>query len=178
MNVVILFSLFLLTPSSFSCSDIVTFSSDDFTITGPCPHSTVIAPVRSTVQYRCDYEDTTALTYLPYWHIAGLSGTPFIQGEGDEQNVTIVSETTATGSAIITIPILEQYLNNTLNIQCGLCSGPVCYDSNKPTINRLCENIISTTIVELVTFGECINIFILNNYYLPYTVRSTMSSQL
>ena len=155
MNIVS-FSLFLLIPSSFSCSDIVTFNSPDFTITGPCPDSTVIAPVGSTVHYRCDYEDRTHRFNIPYWHIAGLSDTPFLLGEGNKHSVTIVSVIAATGNTIITIPIMEQYLNNTLNIQCGLCSLGVCISAD-----RLSENIISNITVQLVTFSKCKNYLIL-----------------
>ena len=172
MNIV-LFSLFLLARSSFSCSDTVTFSSPDFTIKGPCPDSTVIAPVGSTVHYRCDYEDRKSGVDLPYWHIAGLGATPFLLGEGNEHSVTIVSVITATGNTIITIPILEQYLNNTLNIRCGLCSAPVCYDSTKPTINILSENITSNSTVELVTFGECMLFYYYYYYYYYYYIHLT-----
>ena len=164
---IVLFSLFLLARSSFSCSDIVNFSSGDFTITGPCPNSTVIAPVGSTVQYICDYEDRTGLINVPYWHIAGLSGTPFLHGEGTDHSIEI-SGLSVGAYTDITISILEQYLNNTLTIQCGLCSAAlVCYDFIKPKINRLSENIISTTTVELVTFGECMNYLIIIIFISP-----------
>ena len=152
---IVLFSLFLLARSSFSCSDIVNFSSGDFTITGPCPNSTVIAPVGSTVQYICDYEDRTGLINVPYWHIAGLSGTPFLHGEGTDHSIEI-SELSVGAYTDITISILEQYLNNTLTIQCGLCSFGVCGGAD-----RLSENIISNITVELVTFSKCINYLIL-----------------
>ena len=139
-----------------NCTGPVTFNSININIKGPCPDSTVIAPVGSTVQYRCDYEDGTEENLAPYWHIAGLSGTPFIQGTpGHGEHNIKISKISAGFYTIITIPILEQYLNNTLNIQCGLCSVPsVCYDSTKPTINRLRENITSS-MVELITFGKC-----------------------
>ncbi len=145
----ILLSLLILARSSFPCS--VTFNSTEFTITGPCPNDTVIAPVGSTVQYRCDYVDMKGGLDVPYWHIAELSGTPFLEEQGTvDHNLTIEDVISATGYTIIEIPVKEQYLNNTLNIQCGLCSGPVCYN---PNLNILSERIISTTVIELVTFG-------------------------
>ncbi len=69
----------------------VTLNSTDFTITGPCPN-TVIAPVGSTVQYTCEYVDNSPLIYttlldIPYWHIAELSGTPFLQGDGADHGI-------------------------------------------------------------------------------------------
>ena len=142
---------------SIPCSDTVTFNSTDFTITGPCPNDTVIAPVGSTVQYTCAYVDRTPLSDILYWHIAELSGTPFLQGEGGAHGIVIgVSASTSsinwitTSYTLIDIPVKEQYLNNTLTIQCGLCSGPVCYGTN---VNRQSENITSSTVIELVTFG-------------------------
>ena len=141
---------------SIPCSDTATFSSTDFTITGPCPNDAVIALVGSTVQYTCEYVDRTALTDIPYWNIAELIGTPFLPGEGGAHGIVISGSASSsngitTGSTIISIPVKEQYLNNTLNIQCGLCSVPDgCYGTN---VNRLSENITSTTVIELVTFG-------------------------
>ena len=128
----------------------VTFNSTEFTITGPCPNDTVIAPVGSTVQYTCEYVDNSPLIYTSYWHIAELSGTPFLKRDGGDHNLTIMSVFSAIGSTNISIPVKEQYLNNTLTIQCGLCSVPVCYGTD---VNRLSENITSTTVIELVTFG-------------------------
>ncbi len=111
---------------------------------------TVIAPVESTVQYTCEYVDMKGGLDVPYWYIAELSDIPFLQGEGDDQNLTIKSVISETGYTIIRIPVKEQYLNNTLTrIQCGLCSAKdVCYN---PNVNRLSENIISSAVIELVT---------------------------
>ena len=94
------------------------------------------------------YEDRRAGTDLPYWHITELSGTPFIEGEGSEHDMTITSTTGVSGYTTLSIPVKEQYLNTTLDIQCGLCSGPVCYGGD-----RLSENIISTS-VKLVAFSK------------------------
>ena len=126
----------------------VTLNSTDFTITGPCPN-TVIAPVGSTVQYTCEYVDNSPLIYTSYWHIAELSGTPFLKRDGGDHNLTIMSVFSAIGSTNISILVKEQYLNNTLTIQCGLCSVPEgCNTSD----SRLSENIISS-VVQLVSFG-------------------------
>ncbi len=104
-----------------------------------------------TVHYRCDYKDWRHQgTDLPYWHITELSGTPFLNGEGSEHDITITSVINgASGSITLSIPVKEQYLNTTLDIQCGLCSGPVCYGGG----DRLSENIISTS-VKLVSVGK------------------------
>ncbi len=78
----------------------VTFNSTDFTITGPCPNDTVIAPVGSTVQYTCEYVDNSPLFHIPYWHIAELIGTPFLESEGGDHNLTtVVSSPTTTISS-------------------------------------------------------------------------------
>ena len=149
---VIVFSLSR--SDSLPCSGPVTFSSPDFTITGPCPDSEVIAPVGSTVQYRCDYEDIKSVFYRPYWHIAELSGTPFVLGWGTNYSFGIAGSTSTsdnsvtTGNTIITIPLQEQYLNNTLNIRCGLCF--MCNSQ----IEIFQENITSSIVVELITFGS------------------------
>ncbi len=154
---VVLLILYLLIHYTVSipCSNTTTFNSTDFTITGPCPDDTVIAPVGSTVQYTCKYVDMKGGNDLPYWHITELSGSPFLQGAGDDHGIDIgggtsITDGITTGSTIIDIPVKEQYLNNTLTIQCGLCSGPVCYGTN---VNRQSENITSSTVIELVTFG-------------------------
>ncbi len=134
------------------CTDPVSFNSTQFTIRGPCPNDTVLlVPVGDTVQYRCDYEDRRPGTDLPYWHITQLSGTPFLEGEGSiEHDITTIALTDTTGTTL-DIPVKEKYLNATLDIQCGLCSGPVCYGAD-----RLSENITSTS-VKLVTFGELVS---------------------
>ncbi len=127
----------------------VTFNSTDSTITGPCPNDTVIAPVGSTVQYTCGYVDNSSLIYTSYWHIAELIGTPFLTRDGGDHNLTIMSVFSAIGSTNISILVKEQYLNNTLTIQCGLCSIPEgCNTSD----SRLSQNIISS-VVQLVSFG-------------------------
>ncbi len=131
------------------CTDPVSFSSTQFTIRGPCPNDTVLlVPVGDTVQYRCDYEDRRPGTDLPYWHTAQLSGTPFLLGEGSEHDITITNVIAASGSTTLSIPVKEQYLNTTLDIQCGLCSLSVCAGGD-----RLSENIISTS-VKLVSVGK------------------------
>ncbi len=103
--------------------------------------------------------DSTAQSNAPYWHIAELSGTPFLQGEGGDHGIDIsggtrVTDGITTGYTIISIPVKEQYLNNTLTIQCGLCSAKeVCYNTDA---NRLSENITSSItlgIIKLVSFG-------------------------
>ena len=131
------------------CTDPVSFNSTQFTIRGPCPNDTVLlVPVGDTVQYRCDYEDTSGDTYLPYWHITELDGIPFLNtNEGKDILITsiVFAEITIT---ILSIPVKEQYLNTTLDIQCGLCSGQVCFGGD-----RLSENIISTS-VKLVSVGK------------------------
>ena len=133
---------------SQSCTDPVSFNSPQFTIRGPCPNDTVLlVPVEDTVQYRCDYEDRRSGTDLSYWQITGLSGTPFTEGEGSEHDITIIELTDTTGTTL-SIPVKEQYLNTTLDIQCGLCSLSVCAGGD-----RLSENIISTS-VKLVTFSK------------------------
>ena len=87
-----------------------------------------------------------------YWHITGLSGTPFLQGEGSEHDITITSVVGSTGHTTVSIVVKEQYLNSTLDIQCGLCSvvfpDPVCGSAD-----RLSENITSTS-VKLVSVGN------------------------
>ena len=131
------------------CTDPVSFNSTQFTIRGPCPNDTVLlVPVGDTVHYRCDYEDRTPTVDLPYWHITELSGTPFLDGEGSEHDITITSNNAASGHTTLSIPVKEQYLNTTLDIQCGLCSLSVCVGGDK-----LSEGIISNSI-KLVTYSK------------------------
>ncbi len=144
--VVFVILLIVCCSQSQPCTDPVSFKSPQFTIRGPCPNDTVLlVPVGDTVHYRCDYEDRRDGLDLPYWHITQLFGTPFLDGEGSsDHDITI----TSTGSTTLSIPVKEQYLNTTLDIQCGLCSLLVCVGGD-----RLNEGIVSTS-VKLVTFSK------------------------
>ncbi len=137
----------------FPCtSPTVSFNLNKLRITGPCAIDTVLAPVGSTVQYTCGYEDRKVGSYSSYWHIAELSGTPFLEGGDHGIDISDSASSSSgikTGTTIVSIPVKEQYLNNTLSIQCGLCSVSVCYGTDA---NILSENIISAT-VNLVSFG-------------------------
>ena len=149
LRVIFVTLLIVCCSHSQPCTDPVSFNSTQFTIRGPCPNDTVLlVPVGDTVHYRCDYEDSSRLTNLPFWHITQLSDTPFILGEGNEHDITITSTTGVSGSTTLSIPVKEQYLKTTLDIQCGLCSLSVCVGGD-----RLSENITSTSI-QLVTFSE------------------------
>ena len=130
------------------CTDPVSFNSTQFTIRGPCPNDTVLlVPVGDTVYYRCDFEDRRSGPDLPYWHITQLSHSPFLEGQGSEHDITISLTDTLTGTTL-SIPVKEQYLNTTLDIQCGLCSFSVCGSGD-----RLSDSVISSS-VKLVTFGK------------------------
>ena len=149
LSVFLLF-LFLCSRSlTAPCSGPVTYNTSEFTIRGPCPNDEIIAPVGDTVQYRCDYEERATGVYLPYWHITELSGSPFLPDEQNDHQIIAVSITTSSteGYTTLSITVLEQYLNKSLSIQCGLCSGSICY-SNEP----LSENITSKP-VKLVAFS-------------------------
>ena len=147
---VVLFVLFVVCCShSQPCTDPVSFNSTQFTIRGPCPNDTVLlVPVGDTVHYRCDYEDRRSGIDLPYWHITQLmSGAPFQPDEQNDYDVTVAYDSVS-GSTTLSFPAKEQYLNTTLDIQCGLCSLSVCVGGD-----RLSENIISTSI-KLVSVGK------------------------
>ncbi len=142
----------VITPCTVPTVSFNIVEPNQFIITGPCPNN-ITAPVGSTVQYRCEYEDMNSGYDSPYWHIAELNGTPFLS-QLSYESVSIggsasSSNDITTGYTIIDIPVKEQYLNNTLNIQCGLCLGQVCLGNN---FNMLSKNIISS-IVRLVSFG-------------------------
>ena len=157
--IVFVILLIVCCSQSQPCIDPVSFNSTQFTIRGPCPNDTVLlVPVGDTVYYRCDYEDRKTGLDLPYWHITQLSGTPFILGEGSEHDISITNVIAASGSTTLSILVKEQYLNTTLDIQCGLCSGAVCFGGD-----RLSENITSTS-VKLVSVGKL-------NYEHNYTVQ-------
>ena len=133
------------------CTDLVSFNSTLFTIRGPCPNDTVLlVPVGDTVRYRCVYEDRSGDNYDIYWHIAGLDGSPFFYfNEGKDIKISSI----VIGGIRITILrilVKEQYLNTSLDIQCGLCSLSVCNNEGQ---DRLNENIISTS-VKLVSVGK------------------------
>ena len=118
-----------------TCYGPVTYNTSEFTIRGPCPNDVLIAPVGDTVQYRCDYETKASGLYLPYWHIAELSDSLFLPDEQYDHQL-IVDYSSDEGYTTLSITVLEQYLNKSLYIQCGLCSGSKCY-SNEP----LSENV-------------------------------------
>ena len=130
------------------CSGPVTYNTSEFTIRGPCPNDVLIAPVDDTVQYRCDYEINASGIYLPYWYITELSDSPFIGNEqSSEHKVAVEFSTSSTeGYTTLSITVLEQYLNKSLSIQCGLCSLSKCVSE------PLSENVTSQP-VKLVAFS-------------------------
>ncbi len=77
----------------------VTFNSTDFTITGPCPNHTVIVPVGSTVQYRCEYQSMVG--YMPYWYIPALNNIPFLQKSAAENNDVNISSDINSNNGIV-----------------------------------------------------------------------------
>ncbi len=129
----------------------VLVNSTEFNITGPCPNYTVLAPVGSTVQYRCDYMSTET-GYMPYWYIPALNKAPFLK-RSDHVGIIVISSASnnANGETIghttISLQIKKNYL---LTLQCGLtgvCSAISCIgdiDSENITSNQ----------VELVSFGK------------------------
>ena len=128
------------------------FLNGTFTITGPCP-SVIIAPVGKTVSYKCDYEDMRVGNDLAIWNISGFVDSPFLEGDGLKYGISITSQSQninniLMGDTTLDIEVREQYLMETVNIQCGLCSGSVCY-TNDP----LQENIISDPVI-LVAFSK------------------------
>ena len=136
------------------CSSPVAYY-DGFTINGPCPNHTLVAPVNSNVQYRCDYSINQGA--LTYWHIIQLSGSPFIIGEAEAPvNNIVINEfySNSKGYTIIKIPILQEYLNKTLSVQCGLCTFATCAN------NPLSENISSSDVL-IVAFSKGITILII-----------------
>ena len=103
------------------CTNLVSFNSTQFTIRGPCPNDTILlVPVGDTVQYRCDYEVRSGDSYFAYWHITELDETPFLNSnQGKEYSLSIGGIDGETGYTTLSIPVKEQYLNTTLDIQCG-----------------------------------------------------------
>ena len=143
---VFLFLLFLCSHSlTVPCSGPVTYNTTEFTIRGPCPNDVLIAPVGDTVQYRCDYEEKATGFYIPYWHITGLLGSPFSPDEQNDHQI-IVDFSSVEEYTTLSITVLEQYLNKSLSIQCGLCSITKC--GSEP----LSEN-ISSKPVKLAAFS-------------------------
>ena len=145
---VILLLLFLYSRSlTVPCSGPVTYDTTEFTIRGPCPNDVLIAHVNDTVQYRCDYEEKASGFYLPYWQITELSGSPFLPDEQNDHQLIVYFSSTEEYTTL-NITALQQYLNKSLSIQCGLCSGSKCY-----TDEALSENITSKP-VKLVAFSQ------------------------
>ena len=146
-HLVLLTSFMVRSFASDVCSSPVAYY-DGFTINGPCPNHTLVAPVNSNVQYRCDYSINQGA--LTYWHIIQLSGSPFIIGEAEAPvNNIVIKEfySNSKGYTIINIPILEEYLNKTLSVQCGLCTFATCAN------NPLSENISSSDVL-IVAFSK------------------------
>ena len=131
---------------SVPCSGPVTYNTTEFTISGPCPNDVLIAPVGDTVQYRCDYEIKASGLFLPYWQIAELSDSLFLPNEQYDHQL-IVEFSGSEGYTTLSITVLEQYLNKSLSIQCGLCSASKCF-----TNEALSENVTSKP-VGLVAFS-------------------------
>ena len=147
LSVILLLLLFLCSRSlTAPCSGPVTYHTSKFTIRGPCPHDVLIAPVNDTVQYRCDYEKEASQNYFPYWIITKLSDSPFLPGEPNDHQVIVDFTTSSTeGYTTLSIRVLQQYLNKSLSIQCGLCAAfRECVTT---------ENITSKP-VELVAFSQ------------------------
>ena len=127
-----------------------------FIVRGPCPSDNpLFVPVSDSVLYQCDNEKPIGI-YLSLWNISGLSDSPFLSAESSEHSIT-VTEIISTNTINTTLNILVrgQYLMEAINIQCGLCSGPVCFDN---TGDQLRENIISDPVI-LVAFSESILLY-------------------
>ena len=66
---------------------------------------------------------------MDFTYLTGvLSGPPFFPNIENEYEV--VAEYSASGKeryTTVNITVLQQYLNKSLSIQCGLCSGSICY---------------------------------------------------
>ena len=149
LSVFLLLLLFVCSRSlNVPCSGPVTYDTTEFTIRGPCPNDFLIVPVNDTVQYRCDYEERASGVYIPYWHITELSGSPFRSDEQNDHHLAVELYITSSteGYTTLNITVLQQYLNKSLSIQCGLCSFSKC--SNEP----LSENVTSQP-VKLVAFS-------------------------
>ena len=120
---------------ALSCSDGPpdTFFTD-FNINGPCPASdNALAPVGTTVQYRCAYVDKrSSHSYsdiaVPVWRIPLLSSKLLI-GTSSELDLTVTSFIIQSGgssriiNSLLNILVKEEYLKNALDIQCGICTG-------------------------------------------------------
>ena len=117
------------------------YNNSGIIIRGPCPSSQVITPVGSTVMFECTYIFTGS--YFLLWNITGIEP---IVGETILADGTIVgvSGSGGNGYTTLTLPVTKQ---DSVDVQCGLCSGATCFT------NPLQLTVISLP-VQLISFGK------------------------
>ena len=124
-----------------TCTSPVYNNSAGAIIRGPCPSSTVIAPIGSTIKFNCSY-DYTGDT-LTFWNVTDI-GT--IVGVNSPKNSNIhikLSGGSGNGFTTLTLPVShEDFLTD---VQCGLCKGGECFPL-QPTVISLP--------VQLISFGK------------------------
>ena len=117
------------------------YSKSEVTIRGPCPSPQVITPVGSTnIKFECFLNHSGG--YLILWNITGfplvLSSNPIPSG------INFIIPADSTGITSITIKNIDH--QKLIEIQCGLCSSAICFNSLQPTIISLS--------VQLISFGK------------------------
>ena len=119
-------------------------------IRGPCPSSQVVAPVGSTIKFKCSFD---ASGYTQFWNVSGLIFVTNFQ-EPPNTNVSFITNAASgSGSTVLTVPVESQYLAQLLNIQCGLCNlNSACTPSNL-------QDKFGTIPVQLIGFGKSLFIF-------------------
>ena len=125
-----------------TCTTPIYNNSAGAIIRGPCPSSTVIAPIGSTIKFNCSY-DYTGDT-LTFWNVTDI-GT--IVGVNSPKNTNIhikLSGGSGNGFTTLSLPV-TQY--EPLDVQCGLCNGIDCY------LTPLQVTVISLP-VQLISFGK------------------------
>ena len=147
------FFLLFLAANLYSCQTgsciepVKEFEDDTISLTGPCPSHTdpLLIPVGDTMMYECEYQFPSDQFYAPLWIISFVS---FVVGGPLLPNIHIIAVPPTT---FLNFSVIEDNLNETINIQCGLCLFLTC--------DLLNVSIVSD-ILTLVPFSESLVYYI------------------
>ena len=126
--------------SNQTCTSPVYSNFDGATIIGPCPSSQVIAPVGSTIKFKCFYSYTGV--YLTVWNITDIE--PIIS-QNAPTNISIDVTVSGSGNGFTTLTLPVSHEDFSLDVQCGLCKGGECFPLQLTVISLP---------VQLISFGK------------------------
>ena len=132
--------LFFLCDGQTCTAPVYTNNFAEANVGGPCPSSQVIAPVGSTIHFKCSYKGG----YLTFWNITDIPPIVGTNKPPPNSGIIVTISGSGNGFTTLTLPVTEQ---DSLGVQCGLCNGVECFQ------NPLQPTVISLP-VEMISFGK------------------------